>query len=551
MVFSNEEMQKRFNLKGLDNNKSDLDYMLRQEKYSPIDVEKQFNEFVDKNYYTSHFDGLDEKYGINPDTLALFLLRMMQYHVADDITCCNDIKEKFNKIREDKKLDIYEDYEQLIHDYSYLGLSPTTALYYVKFRLLTEASKESIIDWFLNTLSKLYEGSYDYFKSANKALVFDDFKRDVLDKDNSMQEKLFHLVGYLAGSRMACENHYEKKAVDYYLEKSTYLNVLQDRVTVEEIERTERETKKWLKAHRSPEDLLDFTKLPSIKEKIKFICQLMDTMGFPTYASFYYAMEPEVLQEIMAIVNKYSHLYNNDKNVRDLLIYFCYAVYNCIASGNSYVEEYLNEAISKEILRYTAIEKLDESKRDAEKMQSQLKLKQDSLNKIQLEYDRLKNKELSKLKEELEKQKQLQKELQEKINYLEEINSSLEANIEEMEAAAAPSSSTGNKPNSYVENKLKSYNILIMGGHQIWQNRLKEIYPYFTYVDSDNVNFDINITRNADFIFFNTLHCSHTLYYRIKNNVNNGRTNNKEKIVLVSSNNLDYFKNLVTNLMTT
>ena len=76
--------------------------------------------------------------------------------------------------------------------------------------------------------------------------------------------------------------------------------------------------------------------------------------------------------------------------------------------------------------------------------------------------------------------------------------------------------------------------------------RLKEIYPYFTYIDSDNVSFDINITRNADIIFFNTLHCSHTLYYRIKNNVNNGRANNKEKIVLVSSNNLDYFKEIVS-----
>lgn len=551
MVFSNEEMKRKFNLKGLDENKSDLDYMLRQEQYRPIDVEQKFNEFIDKNYYTGRFDGLDEKYGINPDTLSLFILRMMQYHMADDITTCNAIKEKFNKIREEKKLDIYEGYEQLTNDCSYLGLAPSTALYYIKFKLMAEAVKDPIVEWFMNILPEVYEESYDYFEKAKRALVFDDFKKDVLDKDDSMDDKLFHLVGYLAGSRVACADHYEKKAVDYYLEKSTYLNVLQDRITEEDIDRAGRETKKWLKKHRSPEDFLDFTKVPSIKDKIKFICQLVDVLGFPTYASCYYTIDEEILQQIMAVVNKYSYLYNNDKNVRDLLIYFCYVTYSCIASGSKYIEEYLNEAISKEILRYTAIEKLDENKRDAEKMQLQLKSKQDNLNKIQLDYDRLKNKELAKLKEELEKQKQIQKELHEKINSLEEINSSLEANIEEMEAAAAPSSSTGNKPNSYVENKLKSYNILIMGGHQIWQNRLKEVYPYFTYIDSDNVNFDINITRNADFIFFNTLHCSHTLYYRIKNNVNNGRTNNKEKIVLVSSNNLDYFKNLVTKLMTT
>lgn len=550
MVFSNEEMKRKFNLNGLDANKSDLDYMLRQDQYRPVDVAKKFNEFIDEHYYTGRFDGLDEKYGINPDTLSLFILRMMQYHMADDITSCNAIKEKFNKIREEKKLDIYECYEQLTCDCSYLGLSPSTALYYIKFKLLAETVGDPIVEWFLNTLSEVYEESYDYFKKANKALVFDDFKKDVLDKDNSIDDRLFHLLGYLAGSRVVCADHYEKKAVDYYLDKSTYLNVLQDRITQEDVEHAGRETKKWLKNHKSPKDFLDFTKIPSIKDKIKFICQLVDVLGFPTYASFYYPMDEEILQQIMAVLNKYSHLYNNDKNVRDLLIYFCYVIYNCIVSGSNYIEEYLNEAISKEILRYTAVEKLDDNKREAQKLQSQLKLKQDSLNKIQLDYDRLKNKELTRLKEELEKQKQLQKELQEKISYLEEINSSLEANIDELETATASFSDTGTKPNSFIENKLKSFNILVMGGHQIWQNRLKEIYPYFTYIDSDNVNFDINITRNADFIFFNTLHCSHTLYYRIKNNVNNGRTNNKEKIVLVSSNNLDYFKNLVTNLMT-
>ena len=40
MVFSNEEMQKLLNLQELDNNKSDLDYMLRKEKYRPVNVEK-------------------------------------------------------------------------------------------------------------------------------------------------------------------------------------------------------------------------------------------------------------------------------------------------------------------------------------------------------------------------------------------------------------------------------------------------------------------------------------------------------------------------------
>ena len=101
------------------------------------------------------------------------------------------------------------------------------------------------------------------------------------------------------------------------------------------------------------------------------------------------------------------------------------------------------------------------------------------------------------------------------------------------------------KPNSYVEKRLRELNIVVMGGHQIWQNRLKEIYPYFTFIDAENVNYDINITRNADFIFFNTLHCSHTLFYRVKANVNNGRKNNKEKLIFIGSNNLANFKEIV------
>lgn len=104
-------------------------------------------------------------------------------------------------------------------------------------------------------------------------------------------------------------------------------------------------------------------------------------------------------------------------------------------------------------------------------------------------------------------------------------------------------------PNSYIQDKLKSLNILIMGGHQIWQNRLKELYPYFNYIDSDNVNFDINVTRNADIVLFNTLYCSHSLYYKMKNNVNNGRTENKNKVIYIGSNNFSYFRDLVINII--
>ena len=225
-----------------------------------------------------------------------------------------------------------------------------------------------------------------------------------------------------------------------------------------------------------------------------------------------------------------------------------------IQHGRSYTITAIGAELLYEKLVHEKDKEINELKKEVKKisvLEEHLNAKQESLNKLQLDYDRLKNKELAKLKEELEEQKRLLKEQIERNRYLEEMNTVLEKQLEEIDAVAATSSSiSDDKPTSYIENRLKNLNIVIMGGHQIWQNRLKEIYPYFTYIDSDNVNYDINITRNADIIFFNTLHCSHTLFYKIKNNVNNGRTNNKEKLIFVGSNNLGQFKEVVSRTVT-
>lgn len=98
-----------------------------------------------------------------------------------------------------------------------------------------------------------------------------------------------------------------------------------------------------------------------------------------------------------------------------------------------------------------------------------------------------------------------------------------------------------------LEKLLRSKKILIMGGHVNWQNRIKEVYPKLTYMDSDNVNFDVSILKNADYIFFNTLHCSHTLYFKVKDNLNAGRDKQegKDKLIYINNNNVDVFKDIL------
>lgn len=98
-----------------------------------------------------------------------------------------------------------------------------------------------------------------------------------------------------------------------------------------------------------------------------------------------------------------------------------------------------------------------------------------------------------------------------------------------------------------LEKLLRSKKILIMGGHANWQNRIKEVYPKLTYMDSDNVNFDVSILKNADYIFFNTLHCSHTLYFKVKDNLNAGRDKQegKDKLIYINNNNVDVFTDIL------
>lgn len=175
--------------------------------------------------------------------------------------------------------------------------------------------------------------------------------------------------------------------------------------------------------------------------------------------------------------------------------------------------------------------------------------KQSELTTLHAEYEHLQYasaKEIDALQAELEEQKQLVEEILRDNELLRQLNARLEERVDALDTAEDEEEESVALPNSYVQGRLKNLNVLIMGGHQVWQNRLKELYPDFKYLDSDNVNYDINITRNADIVFFNTLHCSHTLYYRMKNNINNGRDERKNKVVYISSNNLEYFKEMVS-----
>lgn len=546
MVFSKRQVPEGFNPKEFEAYPRIVD-MLHFEHTRPENLIEKFNEFMAEHYYSS--ETFEEKFGITMDRFKVDIINELLYSLANDMSISDKIEEHFSKIVVENKLDLMSLYEKYLSDENALSHVPDTTLLYIKLMIIISLKKQESTLFISSLIQETSSFEFNYFFDDHGLTPFKQFYDEILSIAPGATEEMSSLLPYLY-SQLITDEFIEKEAVDYYFKRTNYLSENTLPISMHEYERADKATRKWMKSHKHPYNFLDLKKSSDLQEPVKFVSRLMKTIGFVPGSISSIDYDFQEVQAVFALLEKYSSAYKNDKDMRNLLIVLAYAMYNIIERGKDYVESYLESTFSKYRLNSKLNDDIEKLMREIAPLKIQLEQKQKALNSIQLDYDRLKNKELTKLKEELEKQKQLQRELQEKISYLEEINSSLEANIDELETATASFSDTGNKPNSFVEEKLKSSNILVMGGHQIWQNRLKEVYPYFTYIDSDNVNFDINITRNADFIFFNTLHCSHTLYYRIKNNVNNGRTNNKDKIVLVSSNNLDYFKNLVTNLMT-
>lgn len=557
MVFSNQEILKQKNLTDFSNITPDVVDMLRRERLNPLTIIDEAEKFVDDNFYDE--ESFKAKYGFakrDYDVLMSIKLHSLVFEnkkYRDRIIdlFCEQLDKHGKKLL--NKLDKVIPGSDLVSD-------PDIALTEAKYMLMTKnGDKDAILKEYLDMEFDMAKEAAEYFKEKKGFMLFDQYKKDVLDKLTSTAEKLDALAKFLYVQEGLTEGYIEKKAVDFYLEKSGFLEAVNDEYTAKEFETAAKEGEKWLVKHNNSVNFLDLARVSSSKSYFRLLYKVAKTFGFRYYNYRYDkeldVLKPVYLRYIFALLNKNPELYKNNKELKEFIVYLCYMIWPIIQHGRSYTITALGSQIMYEKVLSDKNKELNKLQRELNKitvLEDKLSAKQEQLNKLQLDYNRLKNKELTKLKAELEEKNRLLKELSEKNNYLEEMNTVLEKQLEENDSAeeALSSDVSANSPSKYIENRLKDLNIVIMCGHQIWQNRLKEIYPYFTYIDSDNVNFDINITRNADIIFFNTLHCSHTLFYRIKNNVNNGRTNNKEKLIFVGSNNLGQFKEVVSKAVT-
>ena len=160
--------------------------------------------------------------------------------------------------------------------------------------------------------------------------------------------------------------------------------------------------------------------------------------------------------------------------------------------------------------------------------------KQDILNNFQLRFNKL-EKEYQDIKSEL--------------NSAIELNS-LKDNTNVLMDLSITDSTSITPTDNEISELTKNKSIIIIGGHDIWQGKIKALFPNFLFVSMQNLNFDTTLLKNADLIILNTLYCSHSLFYRIKNNINIGRDVYKQRLVFLNNNNLDYLKILIQKYFT-
>lgn len=64
---------------------------------------------------------------------------------------------------------------------------------------------------------------------------------------------------------------------------------------------------------------------------------------------------------------------------------------------------------------------------------------------------------------------------------------------------------------------LKQYKSVVIGGHEKWQQKMKELLPNFIFIHPDNLNFDVRILNGVEIIFIYVNYLNHAIYYKVMN----------------------------------
>lgn len=190
-----------------------------------------------------------------------------------------------------------------------------------------------------------------------------------------------------------------------------------------------------------------------------------------------------------------AYLYRNDVSDIDAAFDFlCYAIYvrYLIKAYKEVKKHYFKN--NKETL-YVELEGLEKELSGAKQEISRLSSLLSEANKNIKALER----ENARLQAELTEEKKNRQEL----NSLREFLFSLDSREEFLTEEKA-----------YNLDELQSMKAIVIGGHERWQARMKQILPNFIFIHPDNIAYDLRFLDGIDAIFIYTNYLNHAIYYR-------------------------------------
>ncbi|QSQ10505.1 hypothetical protein H0A61_02913 [Koleobacter methoxysyntrophicus] len=152
----------------------------------------------------------------------------------------------------------------------------------------------------------------------------------------------------------------------------------------------------------------------------------------------------------------------------------------------------------------------------------------DKLNKkADEEYKRAREEFIAKIKEQEKTIKELEKqnaELMQDKNELETLRKSL---------FSAQPDEIPDIPDGEIHKTINRPEIVIVGGHPSWQQRIKKHLSDITIIETDNQNYDFDIKQKIKLIVFNTAYLNHGIYYKF---INFARKNNIKVCYITNQN---------------
>lgn len=271
----------------------------------------------------------------------------------------------------------------------------------------------------------------------------------------------------------------------------------EDKNTIyKQFKRIQKENPYLLKEGAEPSD-----KLTENKSATEFIFDIFN-LSLGSLEEDVELTDNEVLSILYCYLVAHQGVIEDNKDLDNWLSYAIKLAYILKAYNES--KEYLLNNNNEELLL-----KIQELNEENKKLNNNLDISINKINLLEKENVAILN-ENNKLKLEIEKLSKDKKEINSLREYV--FNNS---NLDEEFANVTFNTNE-------VINKLNQLDVIIIGGKSGWINKIKEILSSWSYIPTDSINFDVRLLNNK-YVLFNTDYVSHSMYYKVIENISKAK----------------------------